>query len=226
MLDKGSIPLNIYEACLLLFWGVTPPLLRRRFDRKENTYLTHFSMRKGYSSQNKIMFVSDKHLQSQQCYRIIYPATVMKKYTFKFSADLHVNKHNHVLLPIELYFMLILSLKNNEEEVFIIYREMVNFIFIVLKDSAKCCYWEQWEISTVNPLYTDTWNNDKIRYNDNLNVTKSSLKKWRLMRNYAKTLHKIFKQHMFWIFDRISKTYILWGNKNKTRPFHTYHSVH
>ena len=24
------------------------------------------------------------------------------------------------------------------------------------------------------------------------------------MRNYAKTLHKIFKQHMFWIFVRIA----------------------
>ena len=33
----------------------------------------------------------------------------------------------------------------------------------------------------------------QFRYNDNLNVTKSSLKRWRLMRNYAKALHKIFK---------------------------------
>ena len=49
---------------------------------------------------------------------------------------------------------------------------------------------------TVNPLYTDTRYNDKIRYNDNLNVTKPSLKRWRLMKNYAKTLHKIFKQHL------------------------------
>ena len=39
---------------------------------------------------------------------------------------------------------------------------------------------------TVNLLYTDTRYNDKIRYNDNLNVTKHSLKKLRLMRNYAK----------------------------------------
>ena len=39
---------------------------------------------------------------------------------------------------------------------------------------------------TVNPLYTDTRYNDKIRYNENLNVTKPSLKKRRLMRNYAK----------------------------------------
>ena len=48
----------------------------------------------------------------------------------------------------------------------------------------------------VNPLYTDTRYNDKILYNDNLNVTKPSLKRWRLMRNNAKTLHKIFKQHV------------------------------
>ena len=26
------------------------------------------------------------------------------------------------------------------------------------------------------------------------------------MRNYAKVLHKIFKQHMFWIFVRIAST--------------------
>ena len=30
---------------------------------------------------------------------------------------------------------------------------------------------------TVNPLYTDARYNDKIRYNDNLNVTKHSLKR-------------------------------------------------
>ena len=43
---------------------------------------------------------------------------------------------------------------------------------------------------TVNPLYTDTRYNDKIRYNDNLSVTKPLLKKRRLMRNYAKTLQE------------------------------------
>ena len=32
--------------------------------------------------------------------------------------------------------------------------------------------------TTVNPPYTDTRYNDKIRYNNNLNVTKSSLKTW------------------------------------------------
>ena len=33
------------------------------------------------------------------------------------------------------------------------------------------------EVSTVNPLYTDTRYTDKIRYNDNLNVTKHLLKR-------------------------------------------------
>ena len=32
-------------------------------------------------------------------------------------------------------------------------------------------------LSTVNSLYTDTRYNDKIRYNDDLNVTKQMLKK-------------------------------------------------
>ena len=42
----------------------------------------------------------------------------MKKYTFKFGVNLCVNKYNHILLLIELGFMLILSYKNNEEELF------------------------------------------------------------------------------------------------------------
>ena len=42
-----------------------------------------------------------------------------------------------------------------------------------------------------NSLYTYTRYKDKIRYSDNLNVKKASLKRWQLMRNYAKTLHKI-----------------------------------
>ena len=46
--------------------------------------------------------------------------------------------------------------------------------------SAECSW------RTVNPLYTDTRYNDKIHYNDNLNVTKHSLKRWQLMRNYAR----------------------------------------
>ena len=40
-------------------------------------------------------------------------------------------------------------------------------------------------VLTDNPLYTNTRYNDKIRYNDNLNVTKPSLKRGQLMRNYA-----------------------------------------
>ena len=42
---------------------------------------------------------------------------------------------------------------------------------------------------TVNPFYTDIRCYDKIRYNDNLNVTKPSLKRWQLMRNYARIWH-------------------------------------
>ena len=42
----------------------------------------------------------------------------MKIYTFKFSAKLHVNQYSHIWLPIELGFMVILSLKNNEKELF------------------------------------------------------------------------------------------------------------
>ena len=59
-------------------------------------------------------------------------------------------------------------------------------------------------LSTVNPRYTDTRYNDKIRDNYILNVTKPSLKRSQLMRNYALTLHSNFKQHMFWIFVRIA----------------------
>ena len=59
------------------------------------------------------------------------------------------------------------------------------------------------------PIYSQpslykTRYNDKIRYNDNLNVTKYLLKRWLSIRNYAKIVHNIFKQHMFWIFVRIS----------------------
>ena len=42
---------------------------------------------------------------------------------------------------------------------------------------------------TDNPLYTDTRYNDRIRYNDNLNVMKQSLKRGQLMRNYARIMH-------------------------------------
>ena len=103
-------------------------------------------------------------------------------------------------------------------------------------DSVHPLYlqWQQGHWYTVNPLYTDTRYNDKIRYNDNLNVMKHSLRRWRLMKNYAKTLHKIFKQHMFWYLlespqrgssNKYPKHNVLWGNKNKTSPF-LHHSVH
>ena len=59
-------------------------------------------------------------------------------------------------------------------------------------------------ILAVNPLYTETRYNDKIRYNDNFDVTKHSLKRCQLRRNYARILHENFKQHMFWIFVRIA----------------------
>ena len=44
--------------------------------------------------KTKNMFASDLHLRSEQCYEIIligYPYE-KKKYTFKFGADLRVNK--------------------------------------------------------------------------------------------------------------------------------------
>ena len=63
----------------------------------------------------------------------------------------------------------------------------------------------------VNPLYTNSRYNNKICYNDNLNVTKSLLKKWRLMWNYARKLHKIFKQHIFWYLLELPQR----GNSNK-----------
>ena len=39
-----------------------------------------------------------------------------------------------------------------------------------------------------NPLYTDTLYNDKIRYNDNLTVTKPMRKRQQLVTNYARIL--------------------------------------
>ena len=41
-------------------------------------------------------------------------------------------------------------------------------------------------VNTVNSLYTGTRYNNKNCYNDNLNVRKPSLKRWQLMRNYAR----------------------------------------
>ena len=82
--------------------------------------------------------------------------------------------------------------------------------------------------STSNPLFTNTWYKEKNCYNDNLTGTKPLLKRWQLNRNYARTLYLYFKKHIFWIFVRIaplkqfyqiSKTYVLWGNNNKTSAF-------
>ena len=56
---------------------------------------------------------------------------------------------------------------------------------------------------TVSPLYIGT-RNAKIRYNDNLNVRKHSQEVMVNEKLCKKTLHKIFKQHMFWIFVRIA----------------------
>ena len=49
---------------------------------------------------------------------------------------------------------------------------------------------------TANPLYTGTRYNDKIRYtcNDNLTGTKSSIKRCRLIRSYARTLYLILQE--------------------------------
>ena len=44
-----------------------------------------------------------------------------------------------------------------------------------------------------NTLYIDTEYTDKIRYNDNLTVTKPLLKRQQLVRNYARILYLIPK---------------------------------
>ena len=54
-------------------------------------------------------------------------------------------------------------------------REAKAKIFVTSHESVsillKC------QLKIVNPLYTDTGYNDKFRYNDNLNVTKHSVKR-------------------------------------------------
>ena len=60
----------------------------------------------------------------------------------------------------------------------------MNVFFFFFSEIAKVIL-----MSIVNPLYTDTRYNDKIRYNDNLNATKPSPKRCQLMRNYARILH-------------------------------------
>ena len=68
-----------------------------------------------------------------------------------------------------------------------LYTEEVNLQTFVM---IKCKFvYVSMPTGTVNHLYTDTRYNDTIRYNDNLNVTKPSLKRWQLMRNYARILH-------------------------------------
>ena len=54
--------------------------------------------------------------------------------------------------------------------------------------------------NTDNPLYTDIRYNDKIRYNDNLTVTKSSLKREQLVTNYARILYLILKKNPYVLY--------------------------
>ena len=82
------------------------------------------------------MLVSDLHLRCEQCYEIILFSCTYEKYTFK-SADLHVNKYNHTWLPIELGFMLNLSLKNNAKERFISNWEMGKILHTVVEREYK-----------------------------------------------------------------------------------------
>ena len=67
-------------------------------------------------------------------------------------------------------------------------KSLVKFDFRPLFSMAQLTLLRYFRWRTVNPFYNDTRYNNKIRYNDNLNVTKPSLKKWQLMRNYARIL--------------------------------------
>ena len=78
---------------------------------KVTIYLTYFNIKRCHFRQNKIMFVSDQHLHSDHWYEII-----LFGYRYvKVSADVHANKYNHVWLPTELSFMLILSMKTRTQ---------------------------------------------------------------------------------------------------------------
>ena len=55
-----------------------------------------------------------------------------------------------------------------------------------------------------NPLYTDTRYNDKIRYNDNLTVTKPLLRWLQSLKLCKNFVFYTLKKHMFWIFVRIA----------------------
>ena len=48
--------------------------------------------------------------------------------------------------------------------------------------------------NTVNPLYTDIRYKDKIRYYDNLNGLELSLRRWQLIRYYARPLYLILQE--------------------------------
>ena len=70
----------------------------------------------------------------------------------------------------------------------------------------KRTLWKNWldEIkahdSTVNPVYTDIRNNDKTRYNDNLNGAITKLKIRWIIRDIQKYIILYSKKHMLWDF--------------------------
>ena len=79
-------------------------------------------------------------------------------------------------------------------------------------------------VTTVNPLYTDTRYNDKIRYTDNLTSTKTLSQEVTVDQNLCRNiLFNTSSNILFWIFVKISKTYIIWRNKNKT--WHLLHII-
>ena len=79
-------------------------------------------------------------------------------------------------------------------------------------------------LNTDNPLYTDTWYNDKIRYNDNLTVTKPSLMR-KNYTNYARILYLILWRNICfgyllelcfgYLLELPQRGNSLWGNSNK-----------
>ena len=65
-------------------------------------------------------------------------------------------------------------------------------------------------VTTVNPLYTDTRYNDKIRYTDNLTSTKTLSQEVTVDQNLCRNiLFNTSSNILFWIFVKISKTYII-----------------
>ena len=65
---------------------------------------------------------------------------------------------------------------------------------------------------TDNPFYTDTRYNNKNRYNDNLTITKPSLKRWQFVTNCARILYLILKRNMCFGYLLESPE---WGDSNK-----------